>query len=44
MTEVKKRLQHEGADIEVDGEVVGEVVVDLDHVDDIECGAEVTDA
>lgn len=43
MTEVKKRLQHEGADIEVDGKVVGEVVVDLDHVDDIECGAEVTD-
>lgn len=44
MAEVEKRLQHEGADIEVDGEVVGEVVVDLDHVDDIECGAEVTDA
>lgn len=43
MAEVEKRLQHEGADIEVDGEVVGEVVVDLDHVDDIECGAEVTD-
>lgn len=42
MAEVEKRLQHEGADIEVDGEVVGEVVVDLDHVDDIEYG-EVTD-
>lgn len=38
MAEVDKRLQHEGADVEVDGEVVGEVVVDLDHVDDIECG------
>lgn len=38
MAEVEKRLQHEGADIEVDGEVVGEVVVDLDHVDDIEYG------
>ena len=36
MAEVEKRLQHEGADIEVDGEVVGEVVVDLDHVDDME--------
>lgn len=42
LAEVEKRLQHEGADIEVDGEVVGEVVVDLDHVDDIEYG-EVTD-
>ena len=31
MAEVEKRLRHEGADIEVDGEVVGEVVVDLDH-------------
>lgn len=41
MAEVKKRLQHEGADIEVDGEVVGEVVVDLDHVDDIKCDMEV---
>lgn len=38
MAEVEKRLRHEGADVEVDGEVVGEVVVDLDHVDDIECG------
>ena len=36
MAEVEKRLQHEGADVEVDGEVVGEVVVDLDHVDDME--------
>lgn len=44
MAEVEKRLQHEGTGIEVDGEVVGEVVVDLDHVDDIEYGAEVTDA
>lgn len=42
MAEVEKRLQHEGTSIEVDGEVVGEVVVDLDHVDDIEYG-EVTD-
>lgn len=42
MAEVEKRLQHEGTSIEVDGEVVGEVVVDLDHVDDIEFG-EVTD-
>ena len=31
MAEVGKRLRHEGSDIEVDGEVVGEVVVDLDH-------------
>lgn len=38
MAEVEKRLQHEGTSIEVDGEVVGEVVVDLDHVDDIEFG------
>ena len=44
MAEFEKRLQHEGVDIEVDGKVVGEVVVDLDHVDNIECGAEVTDA
>lgn len=35
MAEVEKRLQHEGADIEVDGEVVGEVVVDLDHLEEI---------
>lgn len=35
MAEVEKRLQHEGTDIEVDGEVVGEVVVDLDHVEEI---------
>lgn len=32
MAEVERRLRHEGADIEVDGEVVGEVVVDLDRV------------
>ena len=38
IAEVERRLRHEGADIEVDGEVVGEVVVDLDHVDDIEYG------
>lgn len=44
MAEVEKRLRHEGTSIEVDGEVVGEVVVDLDHVDDIEYGAEVADA
>ena len=31
MAEVEKRLQHDGAEVEVDGEVVGEVVVDLDH-------------
>lgn len=31
MAEVEKRLQHEGAEVEVDGEVVGEVVVDLDR-------------
>ena len=43
MAEVERRLHHEGADIEVDGEVVGEVVVDLDRVDDIEFG-EVADA
>lgn len=35
MAEVEKRLQHEGTSIEVDGEVVGEVVVDLDHVEEI---------
>lgn len=34
MAEVEKRLQHEGTDIEVDGEVVGEVVVDLDHTEE----------
>ena len=33
MAEVGRRLWHEGADIEVDGEVVGEVVVDLDRAD-----------
>ena len=38
MAEVEKRLRHGGAEVEVDGEVVGEVVVDLDHVDDIEFG------
>lgn len=38
MAEVEGRLRHEGADVEVDGEVVGEVVVDLDSVDDIEFG------
>ena len=32
MAEVEKRLRPEGAEVEVDGEVVGEVVVDLDHV------------
>lgn len=31
MAEVEKRLRHEGAEVEVDGEVVGEVVVDLDR-------------
>lgn len=31
MAEVERRLRHEGAEVEVDGEVVGEVVVDLDH-------------
>lgn len=31
MAEVRKRLRHEGAEVEVDGEVVGEVVVDLDE-------------
>lgn len=35
MAEVEKRLRHEGAAIEVDGEVVGEVVVDLDHIDEM---------
>lgn len=34
MAEVEKRLRHEGAEVEVDGEVVGEVVVDLDHVEE----------
>lgn len=34
MAEVKKRLRHEGANIEVDGEVVGEIVVDLDHIEE----------
>lgn len=33
MAEVKRRLRHEGAEVEVDGEVVGEVVVDLDRAD-----------
>lgn len=42
MAEVEKRLRHGGVDVEVDGEVVGEVVVDLDNVDDIEFG-EATD-
>lgn len=31
MAEVERRLRHEGAEVEVDGEVVGEVVVDLDR-------------
>lgn len=31
MAEVERRLRHDGAEVEVDGEVVGEVVVDLDH-------------
>lgn len=31
MAEVGRRLRHEGAEVEVDGEVVGEVVVDLDR-------------
>lgn len=31
MAEVEKRLRHDGTEVEVDGEVVGEVVVDLDH-------------
>lgn len=34
MAEVEKRLKHEGAEVEVDGEVVGEVVVDLDHIEE----------
>ena len=34
MTEVEKRLQHDGAEVEVDGEVVGEVVVDLDRAEE----------
>lgn len=38
MAEVERRLRHEGADIEVDGEVVGEVVVDLDHIEGITDG------
>lgn len=38
MAEVEKRLRHEGADVVVDGEVVGEVVVDLDHVEEITDG------
>ena len=38
LAEVERRLRHEGADIEVDGEVVGEVVVDLDRVDGIGYG------
>lgn len=33
MGEVERRLRHEGAEVEVDGEVVGEVVVDLDHTE-----------
>ena len=33
MAEVQKRLRHDGAEVEVDGEVVGEVVVDLDHLE-----------
>ena len=33
MAEVDKRLRHEGAEVEVDGEVVGRVVVDLDHLE-----------
>ena len=35
MAEVEKRLQHDGAEVEVDGEVVGEIVVDLDHIEEI---------
>lgn len=31
MAEVEKRLRHDGAEVKVDGEVVGEVVVDLDR-------------
>lgn len=34
MAEVEKRLRHEGADVKVDGEVVGEVVVDLDRAEE----------
>lgn len=34
MAEVEKRLHHDGTDIEVDGEVVGEVVVDLDRAEE----------
>lgn len=33
MAEVERRLRHEGAEVEVDGEVVGEVVVDLDRAE-----------
>lgn len=35
MAEVEKRLRHEGTNVEVDGKVVGEVVVDLDHIEEI---------
>ena len=34
MAEVEKRLRHEDADVKVDGEVVGEVVVDLDRAEE----------
>lgn len=34
MAEVEKRLRHDGAEIEVDGKVVGKVVVDLDRVEE----------
>ena len=34
MAEVEKRLRHEGADVKVDGEVVGEAVVDLDRAEE----------
>lgn len=37
MAEVERRLRHEGAEVEVDGEVVGKVVVDLDHAEGIGC-------
>ena len=33
MAEVGRRLRHEGAEVEVDGEVVGEAVVDLDRAE-----------
>lgn len=39
MAEVERRLRHDGAEVEVDGEVVGEVVVDLDRIEDIADGA-----